>query len=202
MRLPSRLAPSVLLVGLPLIGLLLVGCAPPDPPPSSAPDTTAVETPALGPAPAPPRDRRVTALSDREIEGYLAGRGMGLAVPAERNHFPGPLHVLDLRDTLGLSPAQQAYAEQLRQQVGEQAPRLGEAYIAAERALDSLFVHQVATEANVRRASRAVADVLGDLRALHLVAHIAMRDTLRPDQVGLYDEMRGYPADTTGQTAE
>ncbi|MEO1076204.1 MAG: hypothetical protein AAFX41_09600, partial [Bacteroidota bacterium] len=155
-----------------------------------------------GPEPEPPRERRITALADREIEGYLAGRGMGLAIPAERNHFPGPLHVLELRDTLGLSPEQQAYAEQLRQEVVEEAPRLGAAYIAAERALDSLFVHQVATEASVRRQARAVADVLGDLRALHLVAHVAMRDTLRPDQIALYDDLRGYPADTTGMAHE
>ncbi|MEL6446037.1 MAG: hypothetical protein AAF089_07100 [Bacteroidota bacterium] len=193
------------LVRLVLLAALLgvpAGCAPPQSPAPSAPDTTAVETPTIGPTPAPPRDRRITALADREIEGYLAGRGMGLAIPAERNHFPGPLHVLELRDTLGLSPEQQAYAEQLRQEVVEEAPRLGAAYIEAERALDSLFVHQVATEASVRRQTRAVADVLGALRALHLVAHVAMRDTLRPAQIALYDDLRGYPADTTGQAGE
>ncbi|MEO1480386.1 MAG: hypothetical protein AAFV01_17625, partial [Bacteroidota bacterium] len=70
------------------------------------------------------------------------------------------------------------------------------------RALDSLFVHQVATEASVRRQTRAVADVLGALRALHLVAHVAMRDTLRPAQIALYDDLRVYPADTTGMAHE
>ena len=40
--------------------------------------------------------RQVKALSKAEIEGLLAGRGLGYAKAAELNHYPGPRHVLDL----------------------------------------------------------------------------------------------------------
>src|SRR6187431_528451 len=47
--------------------------------------------------------RPVKALSDKDIADLKAGRGMGLALPAELNGYPGPLHVLELATPLGLS---------------------------------------------------------------------------------------------------
>ena len=43
----------------------------------------------------------VNALSPDEVQQYLAGAGMGYAKAAELNHFPGPMHVLELADKLG-----------------------------------------------------------------------------------------------------
>jgi hypothetical protein len=37
--------------------------------------------------------RAIKALSDQQIADLRAGRGMGLALAAELNGFPGPLHV-------------------------------------------------------------------------------------------------------------
>ena len=39
--------------------------------------------------------RRTKALSEEDAAGLLAGRGMGLALAAELNGYPGPLHVLE-----------------------------------------------------------------------------------------------------------
>jgi hypothetical protein len=47
--------------------------------------------------------RPVKALTEQQIADLRAGRGMGLALPAELNGYPGPLHVLELAD--GLSSA-------------------------------------------------------------------------------------------------
>lgn len=41
------------------------------------------------------------ALTPEEVEQYRAGAGMGYAKAAELNHFPGPMHVLELAGPLG-----------------------------------------------------------------------------------------------------
>jgi hypothetical protein len=48
--------------------------------------------------------REIKALSAEEMAGYLAGEGMGMALAAELNGWPGPRHVLDLAEPLGLDP--------------------------------------------------------------------------------------------------
>ena len=45
------------------------------------------------------QSRDIKALSASDIEGLRAGRGMSLALAAELNGYPGPLHVLELGDT-------------------------------------------------------------------------------------------------------
>ena len=35
------------------------------------------------------RDRHIKSLSEQEVDDLLAGRGMGLALPAELNSYPG-----------------------------------------------------------------------------------------------------------------
>jgi hypothetical protein len=54
------------------------------------------------------QQRTVKALSEQEIADLRAGRGMGLALAAELNGYPGPAHVLEKADALGLSSAQRA----------------------------------------------------------------------------------------------
>ena len=50
--------------------------------------------------------RAVKALSEQQIADLRGGRGMGLALPAELNGYPGPSHVLENADALGLSAEQ------------------------------------------------------------------------------------------------
>lgn len=47
--------------------------------------------------------REIKALSASDVEGLQQGRGMGLALPAELNGYPGPMHVLELADELNLT---------------------------------------------------------------------------------------------------
>jgi len=46
--------------------------------------------------------RPIKALSAQQIDDLKAGRGMGLALAAELNGYPGPAHVLRLSDRLAL----------------------------------------------------------------------------------------------------
>jgi len=48
----------------------------------------------------------IAAMSRQEANDLRSGAGMGLARAAELNHYPGPLHVLELAEQLGLSAAQ------------------------------------------------------------------------------------------------
>lgn len=132
----------------------------------------------------------VKALSPSEIDDLRAGRGMGMALPAELNRYPGPMHVLELADPLRLSPEQRRRMEALVEAIRAETRPLGEELIAAEAALDRLF----ATPAAVTEASGASGAAQGALRAAHLRYHLQAREALTPEQIGRYEELRGYTA--------
>jgi hypothetical protein len=52
------------------------------------------------------QNRSIKTLSDQQIEDLTAGRGMGLALAAELNGYPGPIHAIELAEQLHLSPEQ------------------------------------------------------------------------------------------------
>ncbi len=52
--------------------------------------------------------RPIKALSAELVVAYLAGDGMGFALPAELNGYLGPRHVLQLADSLSLDATQHA----------------------------------------------------------------------------------------------
>src|SRR5438045_1800642 len=69
--------------------------------------------------------RAIKALSDEEIRNLLEARGMGLAKAAELNSYPGPLHVLQLAEQLGLSDAQRTATDSLYVNMRERAISIG-----------------------------------------------------------------------------
>lgn len=138
--------------------------------------------------------REVKALSPAEVADLRAGRGMGLALPAELNRYPGPMHVLELAEPLRLSPEQRRRMEALVEAMRAETRPLGEEVIAAEAALDRLFAGARATPSAVTEASGAAGAARGALRAAHLRYHLETRDALTPEQIGRYEELRGYAA--------
>ncbi|MGT2440954.1 hypothetical protein ACU4GH_39930 [Bradyrhizobium betae] len=50
--------------------------------------------------------RAVKALSKQQVADLSQGRGMGMALAAELNGYPGPSHVLELAEKLELRPDQ------------------------------------------------------------------------------------------------
>ena len=52
------------------------------------------------------QNRDVKALTEQQVADLRAGRGMGMALPAELNGYPGPMHVLELADRLSFSADQ------------------------------------------------------------------------------------------------
>lgn len=145
------------------------------------------------PQPYAGQDKRpVKALSAQQIADLEAGRGMGLALAAELNGYPGPLHVLELAEPLGLTPAQRERTQVLFEAMKEEAKALGARVIAAEGALDRQFAARSVTEASLRDGVSDVAALQGDLRATHLKYHLAVAELLTPPQIARYAELRGY----------
>jgi hypothetical protein len=136
--------------------------------------------------------RPVKALSDQQIADLKSGRGMGLALAAELNGYPGPMHVLELAAPLGLSDAQRTRMAELFAAMKAEAVALGEKLIAAETELDRQFASKAVTEASLVEGVRAIASVQGALRAAHLKYHLASVEVLTPAQVARYAELRGY----------
>ena len=136
--------------------------------------------------------RQIKALTAQQIEDYRAGRGMGLAMAAELNGYPGPLHVLELAPQLGLSGDQQASTQAIFQAMQTQAKPLGEAIIDAERELDAMFATGSATPAGIETQTQKIARLQGRLRAVHLASHLDMMKVLTAEQVQSYKRLRGY----------
>jgi Spy/CpxP family protein refolding chaperone len=136
--------------------------------------------------------REIKALSPEEIEDLNAGRGMGLALAAELNGYPGPRHVLDLAQELQLTAEQQQETNALFEAMRTETSALGADLIEAERALDRMFAEKRATPETVAAATDHAGAIEAKLRAAHLRYHLAMIDVLTPDQVMAYNHLRGY----------
>ena len=134
----------------------------------------------------------IPSLFPKELADLRAGAGMGLARAAELNHYPGPKHVLELADSLALSPAQREEVEAIRQAMHTRAVELGMQIIEAERTLGQRFRHGHIDSAAVREATADIGQLQGELRYVHLAAHLATRALLDPAQIEAYDRLRGY----------
>jgi Spy/CpxP family protein refolding chaperone len=146
-----------------------------------------------GPSPyAGMEDRPIKALSQDEIAGYRAGEGMGFAMAAELNGYPGPKHVLELESELELTPDQAEATQAAFDEMHGAAVALGERLVEAEESLDRLFAgHQISGDTLEETTSR-IARLSGELRAVHLEAHLRMVEILTPEQRHAYMSLRGY----------
>ncbi len=123
-------------------------------------------------------------------EGLLRGEGMGLARSAEENGYPGPKHVLELRNELGLSPDQSRKAEALREGVRVSAGIVGQQIVEKEADLFNLFQTASADELQVQTLLREIGALRADLGFIHLQAHMRMKEILTPGQIDRYYELR------------
>ncbi len=107
--------------------------------------------------------RPIKALSDQQIADLKAGRGMGLALAAELNGYPGPLHVLELADKLDLSTEQRTGVQRLFDQMKAEAMPLGSRLIEQETDLDRQFANRTVTPESLKTSIAAVATTQGEL---------------------------------------
>lgn len=143
-------------------------------------------------APALPAPSTATsALTAGAVGQLLNGDGVGLAKPAELNHYPGPKHVLELKKELAITPDQEGRVEAIRRQMLDRAQALGRQIVEAEQALDAAFQSGGITEADIAQRVEAIAKLQGELRTAHLQAHLLTKPVLTPEQVHQYYQLRG-----------
>jgi Spy/CpxP family protein refolding chaperone len=136
--------------------------------------------------------RSIKALSNEDIDALRKGEGMGLAKAAELNGYPGPGHVRALGKQLRLSDDQLAQITGIFHRMNAAAKSLGAKMIDREQALDQLFVKGEITPDRLAAETAAIGELNGRLRAVHLAAHLETRALLRPEQLALYQQLRGY----------
>ena len=136
--------------------------------------------------------RQIKALSQQEIQGLLQGHGMGLAKAGELNQYPGPKHVLELADKLGLSREQLEQTQNLYRTMQKNAMSLGKKIINKEQQLDQLFADKTVSEKNLKQVLLEIGQLRAELRFVHLKAHLQQKAVLSEKQVHQYVQLRGY----------
>jgi Spy/CpxP family protein refolding chaperone len=131
-------------------------------------------------------------LSADEIQGLLNGEGMGMAKAAELNHYPGPRHVLDLASQLQPSEFQRSKAQEIYDRMHDEAVRLGKAILHKEEELDNIFKKAEVDSNKLKTLVMETARLRGELRLVHLFAHLEMKRVLSRGQIEKYDELQGY----------
>ena len=134
----------------------------------------------------------VKALSPEALDAYRNGTGMGMAIPAELNGYPGPRHILDLADKLQLTGEQRSRIESIYDAMHAGAVRLGAEIVGLETKLDRGFARKTMTPQELESLTSQIAERQGHLRFVHLQAHLAAKDVLTPEQVRQYAKLRGY----------
>jgi hypothetical protein len=137
--------------------------------------------------------RAIKALSPDEVDGLLAGRGMGYAKSAELNGYPGPAHVLELAEQLRLSEAQRAATSSIFLEMQQRAAAVGARLVEQERQLDRSFADGSITKEALAASLERIGALQADVRRAHLDAHLAQLAVLTDEQRRAYMRLRGYP---------
>jgi hypothetical protein len=136
--------------------------------------------------------RSIKALSEQQIADLRAGRGMGLALAAELNGYPGPMHVLEMADALDLSGEQRAKMQALFTAMKAEAIPLGDRLITQEAELDKAFAGKTITTATLAVSIEAIGATNAALRQAHLKYHLLAVEALTQAQIQRYADLRGY----------
>ncbi len=137
-------------------------------------------------------NRAIKSLSAEDIAELKRGGGWGLAKAAELNGVPGPIHLLEMKDEIGLNDTQRSAIGAIYRRMKSQAIIHGERLIDLERRLESGFRNRTITDALLRASLSAIADTKKELRYVHLAAHIETLKILAEKQIRTYNALRGY----------
>jgi Spy/CpxP family protein refolding chaperone len=102
------------------------------------------------------------------------------------------VHVLTLAKELKLTTSQQQQVQAIYDQMKAGAKPLGAELVERERVLDQLFSKGEITSDRLVAETVAIGELQGRLRSVHLAAHLDTRRVLNPDQIVLYEHLRGY----------
>jgi Spy/CpxP family protein refolding chaperone len=149
----------------------------------------------------PLQGRDLKAVPPERVAGLLEARGLGYALTAELNSYPGPMHVLELADGIRLTPEQAARTRAIMDAMKAEGRVIGARIVEAETHLERMFRMGHIDQERLRAQTAAIGALEADLRRAHLAAHLEMRTLLTAEQVAAYDRLRGYGAAQGGAGA-
>jgi hypothetical protein len=123
------------------------------------------------------------------------GKGWGLAKAAELNGLPGPAHLLEMKEEIHLSAKQIRLIEDLYIKMKKDAIPLGLELIELERELNNHFSNRTMTDELLGILLERIAQIQKKLRYVHLSTHLETPNILTPEQIALYNKLRGYSSD-------
>ena len=139
--------------------------------------------------------RSIKSLSADDIKELRAGGGWGLAKAAELNGVPGPAHILEMASEIELTSTQQVEIQEIYEQMKSEAISLGNQLIQLEATLNTHFANSTINQAILEQSLQDIEHVRAQLRLSHLSAHLQTPNILTPEQISIYNELRGYSKD-------
>lgn len=136
--------------------------------------------------------RLIKSLSKYDIQQLRAGKGWGLAKAAELNGMPGPAHILQMKNKIGLTKSQEQKVKALFNDMQANAIPLGNKLIALEKKLNKSFANKNITPQSLNKQLNSIANVRKKLRFVHLATHLKTTNILTPHQTNEYNWLRGY----------
>jgi Spy/CpxP family protein refolding chaperone len=128
---------------------------------------------------------------NKEFEAVVReGRGFGMAFAADQNGYPGPMHALELKSHLQLTPEQEVKLHALMAAMFSEARPKGAWLVERETRLRQLFAGRTADAATVLAAVAEVEAARRDVRLVHLLTHLKTREILTDAQIEIYTALR------------
>lgn len=146
--------------------------------------------------------RAIKSLSESDLDELRRGGGWGLALAAELNGVPGPAHLLELRDEIGLSPDQVAAIQAIFDEMQSEAIAAGAHLIEAEEAIEAAFRAGDLDDERLRALIAEAEAARAELRFIHLSRHLSTPPLLSADQIARYNTLRGYGSDPCANVPE
>ncbi len=139
--------------------------------------------------------RAIKSLSEEDIQELRSGGGWGLAKAAELNGVPGPVHLLQMKAEIPLTPEQIKKIEELYASMNQKAVRVGTQLIELEGTLNAHFAERTITEEILQNLLEKIGQTRTQLRYVHLATHLKTPAILTSEQIARYNALRGYASD-------
>lgn len=124
----------------------------------------------------------LSGISSQEKEALLAGSGLGAGMIAMMNGYPGPKHVLEMGDELGLTAEQKEEIGTLFAERKASFVEMGRELVEKDEELTAMFASGSVNTGDVEKLSREIGQLQGELRAGHLNAHVLTWEALTEAQ--------------------
>lgn len=144
--------------------------------------------------------RAIKSLSPDDIAELERGGGWGLAKAAELNGLPGPLHLLELKEEIGLSSEQTHRVQALYDEMRTEAIVMGRQLIAQESRLEQYFQSGRPDADELLALLTDIEETRRQLRFIHLSTHLKTPVILTKEQIASYNSLRGYAANDPCQS--